>query len=138
MKTSTNGSSSSGNKQIQNPNPKHTSEQILRFLAAAKITSIDEENTKQLPTWEDITSMYGDKPVIHGLETCEHYRRMVKPKDRTIGPAGDWEAERMTKFPHLAIRYEDMLFHGECDVCSELQLSKVPNAREPNSSFEIT
>lgn len=59
-----------------------------RILAAAKITSIDEETTKQLPTWEAITSMYGDKPVIHGLETCEHYRRMVKPKDRTIGPAG--------------------------------------------------
>ena len=89
MKTSTNGSSSSGNKQIQSHNPKHTSEQILRILAAAKITSIDEETTKQLPTWEDnITSMYGDKPAIHGLETCEHYRRMVKPKDRTIGPAG--------------------------------------------------
>jgi hypothetical protein len=33
--------------------------------------------------------MYGDKPVIHGLETCEHYRNMVKPEeDRSIGPAG--------------------------------------------------
>ena len=27
---------------------------------------------------------------------------------------GDWEAERrIKKFPHLAIRYEDLLFHGE-------------------------
>ena len=32
--------------------------------------------------------MYGDKPVIHGIETCEHYREMVKPEDRTMGPAG--------------------------------------------------
>lgn len=61
---------------------------ILEILNAANITSINEENAKLLPTWEDIASMYGDKPIIHGLETCEHYRNMVKPEDRTIGPAG--------------------------------------------------
>jgi len=79
---------SSGNKQIESSNPQNTSEQILRILAAAKITNINDEYAKKLPTWEDITSMYGDKPVIHGLETCDQYRKMVKPTDRTIGPAG--------------------------------------------------
>lgn len=64
-----------------------TNEHILQILNASKIT-ITEEMAKQLPTWEDITSMYGDKSVIHGLETCEHYRNTVKPADRTIGPAG--------------------------------------------------
>ena len=28
--------------------------------------------------------MYGDKPVIRGLETCEQYRNMVHPAD--LGP----------------------------------------------------
>jgi hypothetical protein len=78
----------SGNKKIKISNLKNTNINILRILKAADITSINEEDAKQLPTWEDIASMYGDKPIIHGLETCEHYRNMVKPEDRTIGPAG--------------------------------------------------
>eukprot|EP00984_Skeletonema_dohrnii_P018858 scaffold8920_cov84-Skeletonema_dohrnii-CCMP3373.AAC.4 len=81
-------STSSSSKQIEISNLKNTNEHILQILDTAKLTSISEEQAKQLPTWKDITSMYGDKPVIHGLETCEQYRKMVKPEDRTIGPAG--------------------------------------------------
>ena len=60
---------------------------ILKILHAAGV-DIDEELAATLPAWEDIVSMYGDKPIISGLETCEVYRDQVKPEDRMIGPAG--------------------------------------------------
>jgi hypothetical protein len=60
---------------------------ILKILHAAGV-EIDEELAAALPTWEDITSMYGSKPIVYGLETCEPYRAAVKPEDRMIGPAG--------------------------------------------------
>eukprot|EP00985_Skeletonema_marinoi_P017022 scaffold9252_cov160-Skeletonema_marinoi.AAC.13 len=86
---SSTSNSSSSSKQIEDSNLKNTNENehILRILDTAKLTSISEEQATQLPTWKDITSMYGDKPVIRGLETCEQYRKMVKPEDRTIKTA---------------------------------------------------
>lgn len=60
---------------------------ILKILHAADV-EIDEELANVLPTWEDITGMYGDRPIISGLETCEAYREQVKPEDRMTGPAG--------------------------------------------------
>ena len=62
-------------------------EHIVKILTAANV-EIDEELAEQLPTWDDIVSMYGDKPIIHGLETCQTYRDTVKPEDRMLGPAG--------------------------------------------------
>lgn len=62
-------------------------EHILKILRAAGV-EIDEELASILPTWEDIVSMYGDKPIISGLETCEPYRESVRPEDRMTGPAG--------------------------------------------------
>ena len=60
---------------------------ILNILHAADV-EIDEELAAVLPTWEDIVGMYGDRPIISGLETCEAYREQVKPEDRMTGPAG--------------------------------------------------
>jgi hypothetical protein len=60
---------------------------IVKILTAANV-EIDEELADQLPTWDDIVSMYGDEPIIHGLETCQIYRDTVKPEDRMLGPAG--------------------------------------------------
>ena len=60
---------------------------ILKILQAAGV-EIDEELANILPTWEDVVSMYGSKPIISGLETCPEYRAQVKPEDRMTGPAG--------------------------------------------------
>jgi hypothetical protein len=60
---------------------------IVKILTAANV-EIDEELAEQLPTWDDIVSMYGDKPIVYGLETCQTYRDTVKPEDRMLGPAG--------------------------------------------------
>jgi hypothetical protein len=60
---------------------------IVNILHSASV-EIDKELAEQLPTWEDVVAMYGDSPVITGLETCEPYRKSVKAEDRMIGPAG--------------------------------------------------
>lgn len=60
---------------------------IVKILHSANV-EIDEDLAAQLPRWDDVVSLYGESPIIHGLETCEPYREMVKPGDRMIGPAG--------------------------------------------------
>ena len=62
-------------------------EHIVKILTAANV-EIDEELAEQLPTWNDIVSMYGETPIVHGLETCQAYRDTVKPENRMLGPAG--------------------------------------------------
>jgi len=62
-------------------------EHIVKILHSANV-EIDKELAEQLPTWDDVVSLYGDKPIIHGLEMCEPYRQAVKPEDRMTGPAG--------------------------------------------------
>ncbi|KAL3775433.1 hypothetical protein ACHAW5_007157 [Stephanodiscus triporus] len=60
---------------------------IVNILHSASV-EIDKELAEQLPTWDNVVSMYGDKPIIKGLETCEPYRNAVKPENRMTGPAG--------------------------------------------------
>lgn len=62
-------------------------EHIVKILHSANV-AIDKELAEQLPVWDDVVSMYGDKPIIHGLETCEAYRQDVRAEDRMTGPAG--------------------------------------------------
>ena len=62
-------------------------EEIARILQSAR-AEVDAETLSQLPAWNDVVSQYGTRPIVHGLERCEEYRRSVKPRDRMIGPAG--------------------------------------------------
>lgn len=62
-------------------------EEIASILRMARV-EIDDETASLLPQWKDVVDQYGDKPIIHGLDTCETYRQNVQPQDRMIGPAG--------------------------------------------------
>ncbi|KAL7530900.1 hypothetical protein ACHAXR_003739 [Thalassiosira sp. AJA248-18] len=62
-------------------------ERIANILKSANV-EVDEETASQLPTWATVVEMYGEEPIIYGLETCEPYRQSVKPEDRMTGPAG--------------------------------------------------
>ena len=73
--------------RVENSNTFGVDEHIVNILTAANI-QLDEELAHQLPKWEDIVSMYGDKPIIYGLDTCQEYRDTFKPEDRMLGPAG--------------------------------------------------
>ena len=60
---------------------------IVQILHGARV-EIDEEMAKDLPSWDDVVEMYGEEPIIEGLDTCEVYRANVDAADRMIGPAG--------------------------------------------------
>ncbi len=42
----------------------------------------------ELPSVEEIQSLYGNRTHILGLDRCEEYRNSVNPEQRLIGPAG--------------------------------------------------
>ena len=72
---------------IQQKDKPQIDERITAILQAANI-EVDDETVSQLPSWDDAVSLYGENPIIYGLDTCEKYRQTVKPEDRMIGPAG--------------------------------------------------
>lgn len=74
-------------QELENEETYGADPRIVEILHSASV-EIDKELAEQLPTWDDVVSLYGDKPIIHGLETCERYRQDVEAKDRMVGPAG--------------------------------------------------
>ena len=55
--------------------PCHGKEKIQAILRAA---NLDASNCTLLPKWSDVCVLYGDEPVILGLETCAAYRDKLK------------------------------------------------------------
>lgn len=74
--------------RVTNVDGNQVDERIMKIVQSADIHQLDEATTSQLPTWDDVTSQYGEEPIIYGLETCEPYRESIKPEDRMVGPAG--------------------------------------------------
>ena len=89
---------------------------IVNILRSANV-EIDEELASQLPTWPDIVSLYGDSPIIHGLETCEPYRQAVKPEHRMIGPAGLFNTGTNLLFE---------LMKSNCDIVEARKMNREP------------
>lgn len=63
-------------------------EQLLAILRDADVTDIDAASIARLPTWEKVVSLYGEGPVIYGLDTCKSFRNTVPAEDASIGTAG--------------------------------------------------
>ena len=53
-------------------------EHLLAILQRAGKTDLSVEDCRTLPTWEEVTSLYGEEPVIEGLDTCEEYRSRLE------------------------------------------------------------
>jgi hypothetical protein len=66
--------------------PSITGKEARMAIKFNKMDSLVRE--AQLPTLEEIQSMYGTHSYIVGLERCEEYRDAVKPENRLMGPAG--------------------------------------------------
>lgn len=56
-------------------------------LGLAKLTTSE---LLQLPRWSEIQDLYGDKPIIQGLDMCLKYQMKVPMSDRYIGVAGSF------------------------------------------------
>lgn len=58
--------------------------EVIDILEHAGI-KINLELLGQLPKWEEVTQLYGDKPVILGMERCQEFRRLYNSRNRSVG-----------------------------------------------------
>lgn len=56
-------------------------EPMLQTLHQAKI-ALDAALCRQLPPWSQVVDLYGDEPVVLGLETCQAYRDAQAGKNK--------------------------------------------------------
>jgi hypothetical protein len=62
-------------------------EPILNLLKDAGVPldpEKDKELLEELPTWSEVTALYGNEPVIHGLDKCEQFRTHSDPADHFV------------------------------------------------------
>ena len=52
--------------------------------------NVTESELIDIPSWEQVTDLFGSEPVILGLESCEAYRKAVPMQNRSILPAGNF------------------------------------------------
>lgn len=65
-------------------------ERVLSILFRAGVEDVSEKDCWRLPTWAQVSSLYGEQPVIHGLDTCERYRSVMNRTgiEPRVGVAG--------------------------------------------------
>ncbi|KAG7369249.1 hypothetical protein IV203_031992 [Nitzschia inconspicua] len=65
-------------------------EQLMDIIHEAGIVEIDVASILSLPKWSSVTKLYGDTPVVLGLERCSEFLDEVKfpAWDASLGTAG--------------------------------------------------
>jgi len=63
-------------------------EKLVEILHDAGVEDMDVATVLSLPKWSAVTKLYGEGPVIVGLETCETFRKTIPLDDASIGTAG--------------------------------------------------
>jgi hypothetical protein len=64
-------------------------ERVLALLREAGITNLDNSTVAALPTWNEISQLYGSQsPIVYGLDTCVSYRDTVPEHERHAAVAG--------------------------------------------------
>ena len=62
---------------------------LIEELASAGVCPL-AEYCDELPTWQQVTELYGDKPVVLGLETCDAYKTLLNGSAPMPKLAGLW------------------------------------------------
>jgi cytoskeletal protein RodZ len=60
---------------------------LISILEKSRI-SLTSNILEQIPPYSDIIKMYGNKPIVIGLDRCEEFQQHVSPPDRTLAVAG--------------------------------------------------
>jgi hypothetical protein len=60
---------------------------VLEYFQDAGV-KLRGEDLQNLPTWQEIESLIGNKPVILGLKSCEVFRKTIPPIRRMLGASG--------------------------------------------------
>jgi len=63
-------------------------EHLVDILTDAGVEELDVPSILSLPKWSQVTKLYGDGPVVIGLETCAKFRETTPLDDASIGTAG--------------------------------------------------
>ena len=75
-------------KKDMGVNELKSKDKIISILEGAGMVITPEVEAK-LSTWEEVVSLYGSKPIIHGLESaCSKFQLNVPASDAYLGPAG--------------------------------------------------
>ena len=72
---------------LQDSNNSTSTNPVIDYFRMAGV-ELDKDSIKSLPTWSQIESLIGKKPVFRGLETCPTFRQNVPPLSRMLGSAG--------------------------------------------------
>lgn len=67
-------------------------ERLVQILREAKVPSLDKESIDRLPTWDQVVDLYGDSPVILGLDTCQRFRDSIDPRKAFLASAGPFNS----------------------------------------------
>eukprot|EP00984_Skeletonema_dohrnii_P032009 scaffold25359_cov78-Skeletonema_dohrnii-CCMP3373.AAC.1 len=73
--------------QNDNNNNNTATNPVIDYFRRAGV-ELDNDSLESLPTWSQIESIIGKKPVFRGLDTCETFRQSVPPLGRMLGSAG--------------------------------------------------
>ena len=66
---------------------------ILEILKEAGVLDdLDDAKLQELPTWKQVTTLYGDSPKIYGLETCSAFQQQGDAGDHFVGTAGTFNS----------------------------------------------
>ena len=61
---------------------------VLAILHDAGLTHLDPAIRQQLPSWQQVTNVWGTEPIIYGLDSCQIFRQSVLEDRRMLGAAG--------------------------------------------------
>jgi hypothetical protein len=69
---------------------------LLDILLEANVT-VTLASLKLLPTWEEVTDLYGDAPQISGLDSCKAFRQSIPLAQRILAPEVMVQQEALRK-----------------------------------------
>ncbi|GKZ01254.1 hypothetical protein MPSEU_001076400 [Mayamaea pseudoterrestris] len=67
-------------------------ESLIHILMSAGVTYLSLQEIGSLPTWTQVSSLYGSEPLIYGLETCQAYRDTLQRHNATAASAASGAA----------------------------------------------
>ena len=95
---------------------KDDKDRILQLFTEAGLKEMDDSTYKVLPTWSDVSRLYGGEAKIIGLEQCESFRAKGNPWDHFVSTAGTFNsgtnlmAELLIHNCHMQARMDKLGF----------------------------
>jgi hypothetical protein len=65
------------NFQQEQVDPCLGKEKVIQILHMANVT-VDKDLCFRLPSWQSVADLYGDQPVVVGMDTCRAYRDLIQ------------------------------------------------------------